>query len=162
MYLMRADVFFNIIQKMAMQNRFSSQTILQVIVQLQKYKICIYEHKLQLIKLCNQWHKMTEVAINKGFKSNIFSNRMNGASLIRFISFENIKVKVKDVKIHINSLLKIDMPFIHIPDTLLRFFDVLSRFQYAVQAQSIFVPFYECHKNVVECSKALEGKERDA
>ena len=33
-----------------------------------------------------------------GFKSNIFSNRMNGASLIRFISFENLKVKVKDVK----------------------------------------------------------------
>ena len=36
--------------------------------------------------------------IRIGFKSNIFSNRMNGASLIRFISFENIKVKVKDVK----------------------------------------------------------------
>ena len=31
--------------------------------------------------------------IRIGFKSNIFSNRMNGASLIRFISFENIKVK---------------------------------------------------------------------
>ena len=55
----------------------------------------------------------------------MFSNEMNLINEAPFIRFE----KMFDLKpIHINSLLKIDMPFIHIPDTLLRFFDVLSRF----------------------------------
>ena len=45
----------------------------KLVTNIQNMYVCIYKHKLQHTKLCNQWHKMTEVAINKGYKSNNFS-----------------------------------------------------------------------------------------
>ena len=82
----------------------------QIWIELGRHTKTLTKHKKIAIIVSGMWINGISI-FNREliwivFKSNIFSNRINGASLIRFISFENIKVKGKDVKMIIYNLFK--------------------------------------------------------